>query len=272
MAELRTGDGRLLPPLLRTELDRLRRRLVLVLELIRELEAERNRAIAATAGNRMTQKITALQHIRGIGANFAAVLVREVFYRSFATRLQLASYVGIVPMPYQSGGMDRDRSISRMGTPRARTTLIQLAWLWLRYQPGSARHVVPRARRGPAGAHGADRPRGGGQKASDRALALRRDRRDPSGRGRHGGGYDVGWQTCHGRKTAGGDEGSASVFVFGGPLPPRFRWVASRRGKASCKRHHGAGPQRDPTACKVMQLLLRNRIAPDPNVLRTRYA
>ena len=40
-------------------------------------------------------------------------------------------------MPYQSGGMDRDRGISRAGNPRARTTLIQLAWLWLRYQPGS---------------------------------------------------------------------------------------------------------------------------------------
>ena len=31
-----------------------------------------------------------------------------------------------------------DRRISRAGNPRARTTLIQLAWLWLRYQPGSA--------------------------------------------------------------------------------------------------------------------------------------
>jgi len=124
--------------LLRAELNRLRRRLVLVLELIRELEAERDSAMAAAADNSMTQKITALQRIRGIGANFAAVLVREVYYRSFATRRQLASYVGIGPMPYQSGGMDRDRSISRMGNPRARTTMIQLAWLWLRYQPGSA--------------------------------------------------------------------------------------------------------------------------------------
>ena len=42
-----------------------------------------------------------------------------------------------MPMPYQSGGMDRDRRISRAGNPRARTTMIQLAWLWLRYQPGS---------------------------------------------------------------------------------------------------------------------------------------
>ncbi len=138
MAELRTGDGRALPPLLRTELDRLRRRLVLTLELIRELEAERATALEAAADDAMTHKIIALQCIRGIGENFAAVLAREVFYRSFTNRRQLASYVGIVPVPYQSGGMDRDRGISRAGNPRARTTLIQLAWLWLRYQPGSA--------------------------------------------------------------------------------------------------------------------------------------
>ena len=86
----------------------------------------------------MAGKITALQRLRGVGGNFAAVLGREVFYRSFGNRRQLASYVGITPMPYQSGGMDRDRSISRAGNPRARTTMIQLAWLWLRYQPGSA--------------------------------------------------------------------------------------------------------------------------------------
>ena len=143
MDELRTGDGRPLPPLLRAELDRLRRRLVLALELIRDLEAERAAALAAAAeaaaaDKKVVLKITALQRIRGIGENFSAVLVREVLYRSFANRRQLASYVGIAPMPYQSGGMDRDRSISRAGNPRARTTLIQLAWLWLRYQPGSA--------------------------------------------------------------------------------------------------------------------------------------
>ena len=137
MAELRTGDGRALPPLLRTELDRLRRQLVLILELIRELEAEQAAAIEAAADDAMVQKIVGLQRIRGIGPNIAAVLVREVLYRSFANRRQLASYVGITPMPHQSGGMDRTRNISRAGNPRARTTLIQLAWLWLRYQPGS---------------------------------------------------------------------------------------------------------------------------------------
>ena len=138
IAKLRTGDGRVLPCLMQAELNRLRRRLVLILELIHEMEAERAKALAATGDDAMTRKIADLQRIRGIGANFSTVLAREVLYRSFANRRQLASYVGIAPMPYQSGGMDRDRSISRAGNPRARTTLIQLAWLWLRYQPGSA--------------------------------------------------------------------------------------------------------------------------------------
>lgn len=137
-ANLRTGDGRALPPLLQAELNRLRRRLVLTLELIREVEGERAAAQAAGTEDAATQKINALQRIRGIGENFSNLLVREVLYRPFKNRRQLASYVGIAPMPYQSGGMNLDRSISRAGNPRARTTLIQLAWLWLRYQPASA--------------------------------------------------------------------------------------------------------------------------------------
>ena len=70
LTELRTGDGRTLPPLLRAELDRLRRRLVLILELIRELEAERAAALAAAPDEAMAQKITSLQRVRGIGANY----------------------------------------------------------------------------------------------------------------------------------------------------------------------------------------------------------
>ena len=138
MAELLTGDGRALPPLLRSELNRLRRRLVLVLELIRELEAERTQAAADNSDDATVRKVFALQRLRGVGPNFAGVLVNEVLYRSFDNRQQLASFVGIAPMPYQSGTMDRDRSISRAGNQRARTTLIQMAWLWLRYQPDSA--------------------------------------------------------------------------------------------------------------------------------------
>ena len=138
LATLRTADGRDLPPHLHSEVARLKRRLVLTLELIREVEAERDATLsAAPPGDEACRKIAALSRIRGVGDNFATVLTREVFYRRFSGRRQLASYVGIAPMPHQSGTMDRDRRIGRAGNPRARTTLIQLAWLWLRYQPNS---------------------------------------------------------------------------------------------------------------------------------------
>lgn len=145
---LQTGDGRAMPPHLLAELHRVRRRLVLTMELIREVDAERATALAAAPDAAASQKVTALQRIRGIGENFAAVLVRKVLYRPFTSRKQLASYVGLTPTPYQSGTMDRDRRIGRAGNPRARTTMVQLAWLWLRYQPESALAAWFRARVG----------------------------------------------------------------------------------------------------------------------------
>jgi transposase len=80
---LRTGDGRVMPQNLLAELHRLRRRLVLTMELIREIDAERAAALAVAPNEAASQKVTALQRIRGIGENFAAVLVREVLYRSW---------------------------------------------------------------------------------------------------------------------------------------------------------------------------------------------
>ena len=148
LSVLRTGDGREMPRHLGAELDRLHRRLVMILELIREVEAERDQVAEIKPQDQNCRKIAALRCIRGLGENFSAVLTREVFYRSFDNRRQIASYVGITPTPYQSGGMDRDRRISRAGNPRARTTMIQLAWLWLRYQPGSELAVWFRKRVG----------------------------------------------------------------------------------------------------------------------------
>ena len=134
---MRTGDGRSIPPLLKAELNRLRRRLVMTLDMIREVEIERQQAIEAQ-DDAASRTVRALCKLRGIGDNFAAVLTREVFYRSFENRRQIASYLGLAPTPFQSGGMDRDRRINRAGNSRARKTLIQLAWLWLRYQPESS--------------------------------------------------------------------------------------------------------------------------------------
>ena len=67
-------------------MDRLRRRLVVTLELIREVEAERDEAAEAKPQDQACRKIAALCRIRGLGDNFAAVLTREVFYRPSALR------------------------------------------------------------------------------------------------------------------------------------------------------------------------------------------
>ena len=53
-------------------------------------------------------------------------------------RRQVAAYAGLAPTPWKSGSVDREQGVSKSGNPRLRTTMLQLAWLWLRHQPDSA--------------------------------------------------------------------------------------------------------------------------------------
>ena len=75
---------------------------------------------------------------QGLGPAFATTLTNEVFYKDFRNRREVASYCGLTPSPWQSGGIDREQGISKAGNPRARRAAIELAWLWLRHQPDSA--------------------------------------------------------------------------------------------------------------------------------------
>lgn len=115
------------------ELRRHLHRLVLVLEMLAEVEAERDQAIAAAQG-----KQAALLQLKGIGAESAAVLCAEIFHRAFTNRHDVAAYAGLVPTPFASGATSRDQGISKGGNPRVRRTMVELAWLWVRYQPESA--------------------------------------------------------------------------------------------------------------------------------------
>ena len=76
--------------------------------------------------------------LKGIGPEFAAVLWSEGLFRSFANRKQVAAYAGLAPTPWQSGSVAHEQGVSEAGNPRLRTTMIQLASLWLRHQPHSA--------------------------------------------------------------------------------------------------------------------------------------
>jgi transposase len=146
---LRTGDGRALPARLEAEIARELQRLELVLEMIAGIEAERDAIVKeATPQPLNADKIKALVRLKSIGMEFATTLVGEVLYRSFDNRRQLGSYVGLTPSPYSSGSTNRDQGISKAGNPKARSTMIELAWMWLRHQPDSTLSIWFRERVG----------------------------------------------------------------------------------------------------------------------------
>lgn len=134
---LRTGDGRLLGPRLKTEILREFDRIDLVLRQIATVEAERD-ALDQPDGLHAKAPAAVLMKLKGIGPEFATVLWLEGLFCRFANRRQLAAYAGLAPSPWQSGSVDREQGIAKSGNPRLRTTMVDLAWLWLRYQPDSA--------------------------------------------------------------------------------------------------------------------------------------
>ena len=137
LEELRTGDGRALPSHLKAQIGRELDRLELLLEQIKRVEAERD-ALMAEKRAHTPAPAAMLLDIKGIGPEFAATLYAEGLFRHFDNRRQLAAYAGLAPTPWRSGSIDREQGVSKAGNPRLRTTMVQLAWLWLRHQPNSA--------------------------------------------------------------------------------------------------------------------------------------
>jgi transposase len=128
-----------LPPHLKAQISRELDRLDLLIEQIKVVEAERDVLfVPTTKTGHAPAPRTMLIDLRGIGPEFAAVLWSEFLHRSFANRKQVASYAGLAPTPWQSGSVVHEQGVSKAGNPRLRTTMIQLAWLWLRHQPDSA--------------------------------------------------------------------------------------------------------------------------------------
>lgn len=132
---LRLFDGTPLPEHLKAGLRREYERLQLTQTQLRGVEREMRTLIEGAAG---LEQVRALMLLPGIGWVGAWTLVLEIFgWREIRNRRELAALVGLVPVPYSSGDMVREQGISKAGNRRVRALLIQLAWLWLRYQPQS---------------------------------------------------------------------------------------------------------------------------------------
>ena len=135
-ADLVTGDGRPLPERLGREIAREIQRLALVQEQLREIERERD--LAPTPCQATERKRHQLLRLNGIGVASAPILAREVYYRQFANRRQVAGFIGLAPSPYDSGESRRSQGISKAGNSLVRAVMIETAWMWLRHQPNSA--------------------------------------------------------------------------------------------------------------------------------------
>lgn len=151
LADLRTGLGEPIPPNALAKIERLLSRLELVLAQIAELEQDRDAVAEDATPDQAGKMIQQLCSLRGIGVQSATVLVREAFVRSFANGKALGSYAGLTATPYSSGGVEREQGIGKAGNRRLRSVMVELAWLWQRYQPGSAQVIWFRERVGSTG-------------------------------------------------------------------------------------------------------------------------
>ena len=99
--------------------------------MAQQAKQEQSAGIAAVAG--------ALMQLCGIGLVGAWVLASEIFgWRQFRNRREVGAVWGLTPTPYSSGQDEREQGISKAGNRRARSMRVELSWLWLRYQLGSA--------------------------------------------------------------------------------------------------------------------------------------
>lgn len=164
LAKLRTGDGHGVPPALLAEIEREHARLLLVVEQLAAIAAD-TRARTQSGAEPGAAQAAQLMRLKALGPVFSQVLAGEVFYRRFANRRQVGSFIGLTGTPYDSGQSHREQGISKAGNRRARAAMIELAWLWLRHQPDSALTQWFRRRVGAT--------KGGGRKTAIVALARK---------------------------------------------------------------------------------------------------
>lgn len=132
----RCWNGQGLSPELKAELTRMHAQY----RLFEEQLAELSRAYAAELESQtpVGVKRRQLQTLKAIGPKFSRVLSAEVFaWRQFNNTKEVGGMSGLTPTPSQSGDERREQGIGKAGNRRVRWVMIELAWLWLQWQPDS---------------------------------------------------------------------------------------------------------------------------------------
>jgi len=134
---LRTWDGKPLPLDFKARIVREYGRLKEVEGQIYVLRKERQGRLEQAASPSV-RKVVQLMSLRGIAVESSWKFVMEFFgWREFRNRKELAALSGLTPTPYDSGGSQREQGISKAGNRRIRSLAVEMAWVWLRFQPQS---------------------------------------------------------------------------------------------------------------------------------------
>jgi transposase len=129
-------SGRPLPKHALAELKRDYERYELLARQAAELAVERKGA--ASEKPRIRRTYEALHLLKGVGELSAFVLATESFgWRDFQNTRQVGASVGLAPTPHRSDQTGKELGINKAARPKVRSLMVQLAWLWLRHQPGS---------------------------------------------------------------------------------------------------------------------------------------
>jgi transposase len=132
---VRDWAGQPLSTVLQDRLARADARLRLVADQVAALETQQQVAVTTAAPDTAMARLVRL---RGVATTGASVLLDEgLVWRVFRNRRQIGGLLGFAPVPYESGDTQRSQGISRAGNARLQSVAIQLAWSWVRWQPGS---------------------------------------------------------------------------------------------------------------------------------------
>jgi len=132
--EVRLWDGSELSSGLKERLKREHDRLMVAQAQIRELEGKREEILKAGGEKRILQ----MMKLKGIGIESAWKWDKEFFsWRQFRNGKEVGALSGLSPTPYDSGQSRIEQGISKAGNRRVRAMAIEIAWIWIRFQPGS---------------------------------------------------------------------------------------------------------------------------------------
>src|SRR6202162_3600636 len=118
-----TDHAQELAPGVRAEIERESERLLLVKKQMDTIEAAQREAVAAGR----EPQVARLAQLRGIGMSGGWVLAKELGWRHFRNRCEVAGCLGLTPSPYDSGERETEQGISKAGNRRGRNLLVELA-------------------------------------------------------------------------------------------------------------------------------------------------